>query len=43
MSLIPGTRVGPYEVVAQIGIGGPPTFAFGFEHANYGEVSPKPS
>jgi hypothetical protein len=38
-----GTRLGSYEILAQLGAGGPPPFADGIQNANFGEISPKPS
>ena len=43
MSLVAGTRLGPYEIISAIGAGAPPAFASCIPDANYGEISPKPS
>jgi hypothetical protein len=37
MPLSAGTRLGPYEIIAPLGAGGPPSFAR-ISRANYGEV-----
>ena len=39
MSLTPGTRLGPYEVLSKAGAGGPPTLSATCGRS-YGEVSP---
>jgi hypothetical protein len=41
MSLAAGARLGPYEIAAKLGEGGPPPLASML--ASYGEIPPKPS
>ena len=43
MSLTPGLPFGSYEIVSQLGVGGPASVRGPKRDANYGEVSPKPS
>jgi len=42
MSLTVGARVGPYEIVSLLGVGGPPSLK-GACGRSFGEISPKPS
>ena len=42
MSLVAGTRLGPYEIQAAVGAGGPASARVS-RRASFGEVSPKPS
>ena len=38
MTLVAGTKLGPYEIVAPLGAGGPPSLAF----ASYGALARLP-